>query len=55
MIKEEFLNENFTGEQPVTGLDVAKLSDDASKTMSRSQQFVDFLRRTLNWRIQSGK
>lgn len=25
MIKEEFLNENFTGEQPVTGLDVAKL------------------------------
>ena len=25
MIKEEFLNENFTGEQPVTGLDVAIL------------------------------
>ena len=29
--------------------------DETFYTMSRSQQFVDFLRRTLNWRIQSGK
>ena len=39
----------------VNGLDVAKLSDDSGKTMSRSQEYVDYLRRTLDWRIKSGK
>lgn len=39
----------------VNGMDVAKLSDDAGKTMSRSQEYVDYLRRTLDWRLKSDK
>lgn len=39
----------------VNGMDVAKLSDDSGKTMSRSQEYVDYLRRTLDWRLKSGK
>jgi len=37
----------------VNGKDVAKLSDDSGKTMSRSQEYVDYLRRTLDWRLKS--
>ena len=39
----------------VNGLDVAKLSDDSTKTMSRSQEYVDYLNRAILWRINSGK
>jgi len=39
----------------VNGMDVAKLSDDKGKTMSRSAEYVDYLDRTLTWRINSGK
>ena len=39
----------------VNGMDVAKLSDDSGKTMSRSAEYVDYLRRTLDWRLKSGK
>lgn len=37
----------------VNGKDVAKLSDDSGKTMSRNQEYVDYLRRTLDWRLKS--
>ena len=37
----------------VNGRDVAKLSDDSGKTMSHSQEYVDYLRRTLDWRLKS--
>jgi nicotinate phosphoribosyltransferase len=37
----------------VNGHDVAKLSDDAGKTMSRSPEYVHYLKRTLDWRLQS--
>lgn len=37
----------------VNGKGVAKLSDDSGKTMSRSQEYVDYLRRTLDWRLKS--
>lgn len=39
----------------VNGMDVAKLSDDAGKTMSRSAEYVDYLKRALDWRLKSGK
>lgn len=39
----------------VNGRDVAKLSDDAGKTMSRSAEYVEYLKRTLDWRIASGE
>lgn len=39
----------------VNGMDVAKLSDDAGKTMSRSQEYVHYLRRNLDWRLKSDK
>lgn len=39
----------------VNGMDVAKLSDDSGKTMSRSPEYVHYLKRTLDWRLQSGK
>lgn len=39
----------------VNGMDVAKLSDDKGKTMSRSTEYVCYLDRTLDWRIKSGK
>lgn len=39
----------------VNGRDVAKLSDDEGKTMSRSSEYVDYLRRNLVWRIESGE
>lgn len=39
----------------VNGMDVAKLSDDPGKTMSRSSAYVDYLKRTLDWRLASGK
>ena len=40
-------------EMLLNGKDVAKLSDDSGKTMSRSQEYVDYLRRTLDWRLKS--
>lgn len=39
----------------VNGMDVAKLSDDSGKTMSRSPEYVHYLKRTLDWRLESGK
>ena len=39
----------------VNGMDVAKLSDDSGKTMSRSVEYVDYLKRTLDWRLKSGR
>lgn len=35
----------------VNGYDVAKLSDAPGKNMSRSQEYVDYLRRTIDWRL----
>ena len=37
----------------VNGLDVAKLSDDEGKTMSRNEEYVQYLKRTLDWRLKS--
>lgn len=39
----------------VNGMDVAKLSDDPGKTMCRSAEYVDYLKRTIDWRLKSGK
>lgn len=39
----------------VNGMDVAKLSDDSGKTMSRNPEYVHYLKRTLDWRLKSGK
>lgn len=39
----------------VNGIDVAKLSDDPGKTMCRNAEYVDYLKRTIDWRLKSGK
>lgn len=39
----------------VNGMDVAKLSDDPGKTMCRSAEYVDYLKRTIDWRLKNGK
>lgn len=39
----------------VNGMDVAKLSDDPGKTMCRNPDYVDYLKRAIDWRIASGK
>ena len=39
----------------VNGMDVAKLSDDPGKTMCRSAEYVDYLKRAIDWRLKSGK
>lgn len=39
----------------VNGMDVAKLSDDPGKTMCRNPEYVEYLKRAIDWRIKSGK
>lgn len=36
----------------VNGRDVAKLSDDAGKCMCRNAEYVDYLKRTIDWRLE---
>lgn len=36
----------------VNGHDVAKLSDDAGKCMCRNPNYVDYLKRTIDWRLE---
>lgn len=36
----------------VNGMDVAKLSDDPGKTMCRSSEYVDYLKRAIDWRLK---
>ena len=37
----------------VEGMDVAKLSDDDGKCMCRNPEYVDYLKRSIRWRVQS--
>ena len=38
----------------VNGMDVAKLSDDPGKTMCRSSEYVDYLKRVIDYRLING-
>lgn len=38
----------------VNGMDVAKLSDDPGKTMCRSSEYVDYLKRVIDYRLTNG-
>lgn len=38
----------------VNGMDVAKLSDDPGKTMCRSSEYVDYLKRVIDYRLMNG-
>lgn len=39
----------------VNGKNVAKISNDKGKTMCRSSEYVEYLNRTIEWRIKSGE
>jgi nicotinate phosphoribosyltransferase len=34
------------------GVDVAKLSDTEGKGMCKSEEYIDYLKRTIDWRLQ---
>jgi len=38
----------------VNGLDVAKLSDDSGKGMCLNPEYVEYLKRSIDWRLKSG-
>ena len=37
------------------GMDVAKISDDESKGMCKNQEYVDYLKRTIQYRLDYSK
>jgi len=39
----------------VNGMDVAKLSDAEGKNMCRNPEYIDYLKRTISWRMKSDK